>query len=109
MRRTIRLDEYSTFYRNLKFSGMITSIQRHFEMEDGNKYIITITEGSKYRFVKPYKKIFHIIEISKIEGQERYGAEAGSIGGMCIDAFESIFFTLDYNKTYDITVKKVKK
>ena len=107
MKRTITTEHCVTHYRGKQFNGIIFSILEHFGMNQYGKYTITITEGTKYRFFGNSNGIWHIIELARVEEEKSYGLMAGSIGGVCLDAFTKIFFRPDTEKTYNITVKKV--
>lgn len=111
MRRTITIGNFKTVYRRKEYRPIISSLREYFGMTEVARYAVTITEGSKYRFIplRCSPDVWHIIDLSEVANEKEDGELAGSIGGVCIDVFSRIFFEPDKNKTYDITVKKVKR
>ena len=102
MKRTLRLGSCSTKYRGKQYDGIISCILQHLGMTEYGKYVVTITESSKgkYRFRSSSRGIWDLYN----------GAEATEdcfVGGFCYDVFTKIFFELDEDKIYNITVKKV--
>jgi len=105
MKRTITILEDETKYRSQIFNGIIYCLKDHFKIKTSGKYVITITEGTRYRFEKFTTDIFHLYDTTVIPE----GVIDGDIGGVCGRAFEKIFFVPEAGKRYDITVKKLKK
>ena len=101
MKRTLHLRASSTRYKNLRFSYIIGCIKKHFNAEEDGKYIVTIIEGTKYRF-KEWAGTYHLHDTKTDDPM------TNDHGGFCQSAFQRIFFIPDLDKTYDITVKKVK-
>lgn len=107
MKRTIEINPRDTvksvgdvFYRGKKVDYLLNAIRTNFKMHDGGKYQITIVEGGKYSF-----------KIHDVEGDNKvymlYNKKT-YISYLCKEKFDKVFFAPDENKSYDITVKKVK-
>lgn len=103
MRRTITISKVTTRYRSWIFDNIIYCLKDHFKMNTPGKYVITIIEGTRYRFEK-WTTVWHLYDTTMLDTPEQ-----GAIGGVCPEAFEKIFFVPEEGKRYDITVKKVRK
>lgn len=105
MRRTIEMSSCKNdnsaghiYYRGKDLGWLMSYLANHFKMEYGCRYAITIVEGTKYRFIDDGEGY----NIQLIDDTKLY------LSFVCSRGFNKLFFTPDYNKTYDITVKKVK-
>lgn len=103
MKRTITILKNGTKYRSQIFDPIIWCLSKHFKMKTPGKYVVTIIEGTRYRFEK-WSTIWHLYDTTMAND-----VTEGAIGGICRDSFEKIFFILDEKKKYDIIVTKVKK
>ena len=82
--------------------GYLTNyIRKYFKLKGSRiyKYVITIVEGTQFA-VRNDEETYHLYENNDDDG--------GYIGLVCIESFCEIFSALDKEKTYDITVKKVR-
>lgn len=92
------------FYRGRNLGWMMSYLANHFNIEPGYKYQITIVEGTQYRFVDNGKKSYGV----RIVGNVAVDLASVYLSFVCRKHFEKVFFVPDLDKTYDITVKKVK-
>lgn len=105
MRRTVFFsDDYSAgvegevFYREKSLGWLLSYLARHFKMEYGNRYAVTIVEGTKYTLISDGGSY----EVRMTDEPDI------NLGFICREVFEKLFFIPDADKTYNITVKKVK-
>ena len=104
MRRTIFFsDDYETgtegevFYRGISLGWLMSCLATHFKMEYGNRYTVTIVEGTEYTLISDGGGY----NVRMTDDFEDY------LSFVCDKVFDKLFFVPDKNKTYDITVKKV--
>jgi formylmethanofuran dehydrogenase subunit E len=109
MRRTIEMKGEYAYYRGKRLDYLLSTVIQHFNFEDSGKHVVTIVEGTKYRIILDPDQM-----VSNSDDIELYAfLPVGGTGYerlyICREYFDKIFFKPDSNKTYDITVKKVKK
>lgn len=98
MKRTITIDKRRVvFYRRSNKGVLVPSIFRNFGISCGGRYEITITEGTEYLFKKG--RCYYILRNKNM----------GYSGVLCAKAFDKLFFSPNFKKRYDITVKEVTK
>jgi hypothetical protein len=104
MKRTIEIRKGAAYYRG-KFIDEMSGVLRHsFKLKNSNvfKYVITIVEGSQFMIREDLTD--YLVHVNSC-------STGGSLykGLVCKRHFDKLFFPLDEKKTYDITVKKVRK
>ena len=110
MQRTIEINpklndcrEGDLFYRGKHIDYLMDALRKHFNLDDGEKYRITIVEGKRYRFAfLPFEKGYGIYDTEKNRDHEKE-----YISFICKKEFDKLFFVPKKTKRYDITVKKV--
>jgi len=102
MKRTIEMKNNHVYYRGKKIGYVLSSTSEFFGLKNARvyKYAVTITEGTQY-----------IVENSKYEAfYYLKNAETGaSLGLVCKEIFDRLFFVLNLKKRYNVTVKKIRK
>lgn len=100
MRRTIEIKREDAYYRGQELGWLNCVIQKRFGFANGNRYAVTIKEGSRYRF--EYSATGYNWLIERV-------SDGLYMGLVCVDTFSELFFKPDGRKRYDIIVRKVKK
>ena len=94
MKRTITMKNEGVYYKNRHISYLYPYIRSYFHLRDG-RYVITITEGTQFRFVK--RNCFFYLFYDKNK----------PAGCFCSRLFSKLFFEPDGRKRYDIDVRKI--
>lgn len=97
---------HNVYYKGVNLGALVFTLRHHFKLQHGNSYIVTITEGGKFRLkMSTYGDYYHFYKKTRFlyffPGFEDYA------GLVCIKQFDRLFFVPDVKKDYDITVKKV--
>jgi hypothetical protein len=98
MIRTIAIKQSEVFYKKVNYGFPSRQTIATFDLKRNGVYQITVVEGKGYKFRSGYCDVFYEVFL---DGEFAFL--------VCKEAFDTIFFTPDCDKTYNITVKKVKK
>ncbi len=106
MQRTFKtFSAYSLEDSNGRVNYILDPVRRHFFPGKtrfrfynlNSKYVIKITEGTKYQFKLTITKMHYMISMNK-----------KPIGKVCVNEFVKIFFKPNQRKRYNITVRRIK-
>jgi len=107
MQKTIEIKDNDNAYHDGDRLGILLStLLRHFKLQHGNSYIVTITEGGKFIFkISTFKDHYYLYE--KTRFFFFFPGIAVYAGLVCRKHFDALFFVPDINKRYNIKVEKV--
>lgn len=104
---TIKIQSDDAYCEGVKLGLLVDCIINHFKLENGEEYVITITEGSEYKIDSDSEEYYHFYKRTKIlyffPGLPKY------VGIVCKKHFNNLFFVPDPEKRYSISVKKIRK
>ena len=104
MKRTIEIRNSDAYYRGRRIDELTVHLRESFGLKNSRvfKYEVTIVEGTQFRREKNSIDYF-------IYANTKPGEKLVYRGIVCQKHFDKLFFEFDVNKTYDITVKKIRK
>ena len=107
MEQTIKIQSDNAYYKGVKLGFLVNCIINHFRLENGEEYVITITEGRGYRISGDKEEYYNFYKETKI--LRFFPSLSKYVGLVCKQHFNNLFFVPDPKKRYNITVKKVRK